>query len=179
VTLPVHRSHWSRLLAAGGFLFAGLVSPRARALEGEWHAGARLGIATLKGSSLGPALDLHGAYELSDMFDLVVQATGSRHGGSSGTDVLSASGGLAYKIDVFEWIPYVDLLGGYYRYDGARGSSRDRGGQVGASVHVGIDYLALRQLAFGADFGWHASFQDGVSFPYFTALLGAEYRFGW
>ena len=163
---------------AAGFFAVWLTSPLAHAVDGEWHAGARLGIATLKGSSLGPAADVHGAYELSDLFDIVVDIAGSRHGGPSGTDVLSASGGLAYKIDVFQWIPYVSVLGGYYRFEGMPGPNRDNGGQAGGSVHAGLDYLPMRQLAFGADFGWHTVFH-GLTFPHFTALVGAEYRFGW
>ena len=78
---------------------------------------------------------------------------------------------------MFQWIPYVSLLGGYYHYDGPAGPRRSEGSQAGASAHAGLDYLALRQLAFGADFGWHTSLH-GLTFPYFTALIGAEYRFG-
>lgn len=164
---------------AAALSLAGLaVAPTARAVEGEWHLGARLGVATLTGSSFGPAADIHGAYELSDMFDVVANVTGSLQGGTPGTDVLSASGGLAYKIDVFEWIPYVSALGGYYRFSGAPGPNRDAVGDPGASLHAGLDYTPSRQLAFGADFGWHTMFH-GLTFPQFTALVGAEYRFGW
>ncbi|HEX7670690.1 MAG TPA: outer membrane beta-barrel protein [Polyangiaceae bacterium] len=166
-------------LVAAALSLAGLaVAPTARAVEGEWHLGARLGVATLTGSSLGPAADVHGAYELNDMFDVVANVTGSRQGGASGTDVLSASAGLAYKIDVFEFIPYVSALGGYYRYSGLPGPNRGDRGDPGASLHVGLDYTPSRQLAFGADLGWHTMFH-GLTFPQFTALVGAEYRFGW
>src|SRR5258708_37611747 len=82
----------------------------------EWHAGGRAGIAVLSKTGVEPALGLHGAYGLSDMFDVTVEVLGSHHVGRSGTDVLSACGGLAYKIDVFEWIPYVAGLVGYYGY---------------------------------------------------------------
>ena len=63
--------HLTAVAAVAGATFAGVVltSARANALEGEWHAGARLGVATLSGRSLGPAFDVHGAYELSDMFE--------------------------------------------------------------------------------------------------------------
>jgi hypothetical protein len=165
-------------LPAFGFFSVWLDAPTATAMEGAWHAGARLGIATLAGSSLGPALDIHGAYELSDMFDVVANVTGSRHGGAAPTDALSASGGLAYKIDVFEWIPYVSVLTGYYGFSGPPGPNRDQGGQFGGSIHAGLDYRPLRELAFGADFGWHSMFH-GLTFPEFTALASAEYRFGW
>ena len=55
--------------------------------------------------------------------------------------MLSASLGLAYKIDVFRWVPYVALLGGYYHYGGARGPDGEHGSVAGASAEVGLDYL--------------------------------------
>jgi hypothetical protein len=31
----------------------------------------------------------------------------------------------------------------------------------------------------GVDLRAHASFEDGFSVPYYTGLVGAEYRWGW
>lgn len=164
-------------LALGVGLAVLAFAPRsARAMEGEWHTGARVGFATLRGGSLGPALDVHGAYELSDLFDVVAQVQGSRHDGSSGTDALSASLGLAYKIDVFQWIPYVSALGGYYHYAGPLKREDDR---AGASVHTGLDYLVVRELSVGFDLGFHVPIGDPPRSVQYAALLGAEYRFGW
>lgn len=151
-----------------------LASGSAAAAAGEWHAGARAGIATLTGHTLGPALELHGAYELGDVFDVVVQGIGSRQT-SSRVDLLSASGGLVYKIDVFEWIPYAGLEGGYYRASAPGGGAEGRGG---FSLHAGLDYLPMREMALGVDFGWHTIVHADSS-AYFTVLAGAEYRFGW
>src|SRR5689334_12592778 len=95
----------------------------AAAFEREWHVGGKLGGAALKGAPLGPAVNVHGAYGLSDMFDAVLEVTASRHGWSNGTDVFSAAAGLAYKIDVLQWTPYLGLLGGYYHYAGKPGPS--------------------------------------------------------
>ncbi len=132
----------------------------------------------LSKTGVEPALGLHGAYGLGDMFDATVEVLGSHHVGGSGTDVLSACGGVAYKIDVFEWIPYVAALAGYYGYAGAPGPHGEHGSEFGASVQLGVDYLPMRDLALGADVRWHASFHDGFSLPLFTATLGAEYRWG-
>lgn len=155
------------------------VSRPATAFEREWHAGGKLGGAVLKDAPLGAAVNLHGAYGLSDMFDAVIEVTASRHGWSGGTDVLSVTGGLAYKIDVLEWVPYVGLLGGYYHWAGTPGPSGEHGPAFGAAISAGVDYLVSRELVFGVDLRAHTSFEDGLSFPYYTGLLGAEYRWGW
>jgi hypothetical protein len=161
--------------------------------EEEWHLGGRAGVGVLSGLGAGPAFGLHGAYGLSDMFDVTLELNESHHFGGELTaevpgqaprqkgaaDVLSASAGLSYKIDVFEWIPYVTTLAGYYAYLGEPGPHGEHGSEFGASIQIGLDYLPMRELAFGADVRWHASFVDGFSFPLFTATLGAEYRWGW
>lgn len=149
------------------------------AFEREWHVGGKLGGAALKGAPLGLAVNVHGAYGLSDMFDAVIEITGSRHGWSNGTDVLSATAGLAYKIDVLQWTPYIGLLGGYYHYAGKPGPSGEHGPQFGAAVSAGVDYLVSREFVLGVDLRAHTSFEDGLSFTYYTGLLGAEYRWGW
>jgi hypothetical protein len=156
-----------------------LVSSTASAFEREWHAGAHAGVAALSGSALGPSASLHGAYGLNDLFDVAVELGGSRHGFSGGTDVLHASVGAIYKIDILQWIPYVGAYGGYYHWLGAPGPSSEHGPQPGASVQLGIDYLLARELALGMDLRWHASFHDGLTVPLFSAGLGAEYRWGW
>ncbi|HEX4335665.1 MAG TPA: hypothetical protein VH062_07095 [Polyangiaceae bacterium] len=151
----------------------------ARAGDDEWHAGGRLGVVHVAKTGFEPAVGLHGAYGLSDMFDATVEVLGSHHVGSSGTDLLSATAGVAYKLDVFEWIPYVAALAGYYGYAGAPGPHGEHGSEFGASVQLGVDYLPMRELALGADVRWHASFHDGVNVPIYSATLGAEYRWGW
>jgi hypothetical protein len=161
--------------------------------EEEWHLGGRAGVGVLSGLGAGPAVGVHGAYGLSDMFDVTLELMESHHFGGAltepapgkvprqkdATDVLSASAGLSYKVDVFEWIPYVTALAGYYAYLGEPGPHGEHGSEFGASIQLGLDYLPMRELAIGADVRWHASFVDGFSFPLFTATLGAEYRWGW
>lgn len=164
---------------ASALILAGLCgSPPAQAFEKQWRVGGGAGLATLRHAPVGPALDLHGAYGLNDMFDAQLELLWSRHGGADGTDILSASAGLSYKIDVFEWVPYVGLLGGYYHYLGAPGPDGESGPEPGASIVLGLDHLFTRNFSMGAQVRWHASFADGVAFPYFNALLRAEYRWG-
>lgn len=168
------------LLAVPTCAALALASSTAGAFEREWHAGAHAGVAALSGGVVGPAASVHGAYGLNDMFDLAAELGGSRHGFSSdGTDVLHASVGAIYKIDVFQWIPYVGVYGGYYHWLRAPGPHGEHGPQPGASVQIGVDYLLARELALGVDLRWHASFHDGVSVPLFSAGVGAEYRWGW
>lgn len=152
------------------------------AFERQWHAGAAAGIATLSGSEPAPALGVHAAYGLSDMFDIDLELTGSRHGSAPRVDVLGASAGIAYKIDVFEWVPYATLLGGYYRFAGGGGPHGGEAGEIGTSLGIGLDYLASRHVAIGFQLRGHDLLLDGIDWPgsdYLTALLQGEYRWGW
>lgn len=173
----IERPSRSIALAAGALALA--VASPASAFEKQWHVGARAGVGSLESRGWGPALGLHGAYGISDMFDVTVEGLASRHGGSDGTDVLSGCLGLSYKVDVFEWIPYVTALGGYYSFSGRRGPGGEVGGLLGGSLQVGLDYLLMRNFAVGADIRWHANLHDGFHIPLFTGTLGAEYRFGY
>jgi hypothetical protein len=175
----VRRSDPSCVIVAVATAFVlAFASGNAAAFEREWHAGAKLGVATLTGTEPGPALELRGAYGLDDKFDVLVQALGSHQFGDHDANVFSGTAGFAYKIDVFEWIPYIALLGGYYHYGGAAGPHGKPGDYFGAAVIGGLDYLLRRDLALGADVGFHGTFNDGFTVPYFTATIGAEYHWG-
>jgi hypothetical protein len=169
----------SCLLVAASAAFAVTHAGWSLAAEGEWHAGGRAGAAFMSGTGAEPALGLHGAYELGDMFDAKLELLGAHHVGDKGTDVLSATAGLAYKIDVFEWIPYAALLAGYYNYAGQRGPHGEAGSEFGAAIQLGLDYLPARDFAVGAEVRFHTSFDDGLNWPFISATLGAEYRWGW
>jgi len=158
----------------------------AKAFERQWHVGGGLGAATFASGdpSLGPALGVFGAYGLSDMFDARLELTASRHERASGTsvDLYSASAGVAYKIDVIEWIPYVGLLLGYYRQAGEDPTSGDRGA-LGISTALGIDYALSRSVGLGLQLRYHGGLNDVPTSltdgSYYTGLLRAEYRWGW
>jgi hypothetical protein len=151
----------------------------AAAFERQWRLGGGAGIAALDDAGIGAAVDAHAAYGLSDLFDVNVELLGSRHFEDPERNVLSASAGMSYKIDVFQWVPYLVLLGGLYHYGGEGGPNGERGFEPGASIGIGLDYLFSRKLAMGAQFRQHTSFSDGLSFPYLSATLRAEYRWGW
>lgn len=151
----------------------------ASAFERQWRVGGGLGAAHLDGAGFAPALGAHAAYGLSDMFDVHLELLGSRHRASGSTDVLSAAAGLSYKVDVFQWIPYIVVTGGAYHYGGDPGPNGEEGVEAGVALGVGLDYLASRELSLGVQLRQHTSFADGLSFPYLSGLLRAEYRWGW
>ena len=162
-----------------------LGTARAQAFERQWHLGGGLGIATLKGSSSGvnPAAGIYAAYGLSDMFDARLELLGSSHNlGGRRTEVYSASAGIAYKIDIIQWVPYVDLMLGYYGFAGGP-SPLGHSGEPGASLGLGLDYSLSRSFAMGAQLRYHAFLRDPptslTQAPYFSALLRAEYTWGW
>jgi len=174
-------------LAAALAVLACLVlgTSRAHAFERQWHLGGGLGIATLKGSASGvnPALGVYAAYGLSDMFDLKLELMDSSHDlGGHRTQILSASAGVVYKIDIIQWVPYVDLMAGYYGFSGGP-SPLGHYAEPGASIGLGLDYSLSRSFAMGAQFRYHAFLrnppQSLADAPYFSALLRAEYRWGW
>ncbi len=170
------------LLLAGMVLVPG----PAHAFERQWHVGGGMGVnAFADGSTTaGPAVALHGAYGLSDVFDLRMQVMGSthrRHG--QGFQLLGASAGISYKFDVLEWIPYLGLELGYYRFAGDTRPASLRQDELGYSIDLGLDYLLSSSVALGAEVRYHgfvlgapASLGDA---PLFTALLRAEYHWGW
>lgn len=171
----MRRVQRSLVLAATAVLV--LLPQRAHAFENEWHAGLRGGFASLKGRGSGPAAGIHGAYGVSDMFDVTFEGFGSCHGGCSDPGVVSGSAGLLYKVDVLEWIPYVGLLGGYYHFFGT-GRNGESGSEIGGSVQLGLDYLLTRNLGLAAEIRWHGIVHDGLHPDLFSATLGAEYRWG-
>lgn len=175
-------------LAAGlaTFALAALASGPARAFERQWHVGATIGGGAFSSpsSAAGPAVGAYAGYGLSDMFDLRAQLTASRlafSGASEGTWVSSASAGLAYKLDVIEWVPWADLQLGYYRIDGPAPGDR-HANDVGASLGLGIDYAFSRDLGLGAELRYHGFLRDAptslADTPYLTGMFRVEYTWG-
>ena len=41
-----------------------------------------------------------------------------------------------------------------------------------------VSTTSSRDFGIGADARWHASFDDGLNFPLFSAMVGADYRWG-
>ncbi len=157
-------------------VFGLTVAIRAQAADGEVSAGGMAGVDVLSGRGVGPALGLDAVYGLGDMLDVRLELEGSHH--ESGADVLGASLGLAYKLDVLSWVPYAGLSGGYYHFGGPGGADGIHGGVPGASAELGVDYLLSRELSAGVEVHGLAALHDGLKFPLYGAMLEAAYRWG-
>jgi len=188
----VHRcaSPAARRLAALGVLSAiALVAAPGQAFERQWHFGGGVGFADAsEGYPPGPALGLHGAYGLSDVFDLRLELTGSRHvvdfaalsGDPSqpalGFTFLGARAGLSYKLDVIQWIPFAGVSAGGIAILAPEGFTGTRASSLG--LFAGVDYAATRSLGAGllvtADY-----LLTSPTLSYAAVLLRGEYRFGW
>lgn len=175
--------------AAWALVALGLFSRDARAFERQWHLGAGLGVAApASGYQLGGALGLHGAYGVSDVFDARVTLESSLHrqrqraateppieGDDSGLTSLSrASLGLAYKLDVIEWVPYFGVRAGGYYFASAPLKPYSRGGGA-LGWMAGCDYSFSRNAALGVELSYDQLLPQGTVFG---ALLRAEYRWG-
>jgi Outer membrane protein beta-barrel domain len=159
----------------------------ASAFERQWHLGGGIGAAGFASgpAKIGPALGLHAAYGLSDMFDLRAELTGSRHvrdDGLGNLELYSAAIGIAYKIDILEWVPYVGLFVGSYVWGGP-GAYANTTAFIGVSSAVGLDYATSRSFALGIQARYHGGLNDLPNSltdgSYYTALFRAEYRWGW
>ena len=176
----------SRIAFAGVLVFLSLLSVRAHAFERQWHLGAGLGAGFFAdaNTSAGPVLGLHAAYGLSDMFDVKVEGLGALHSvGDESFQLLSGSAGLAYKVDVIQWIPYLGIQVGYYHLMGDVLPAKLSNHELGLSVDLGLDYAYSRSFGLGAQLRYHGFMHDPMSSmadaPYFCALLRAEYRWGY
>jgi hypothetical protein len=162
-----------------------LVAPRAEAFEKQWHVGGGLGANAFADprTALGPAAGVYAAYGLSDLFDLGVEVLGSIHKRDGRSfDLLGASAGIAYKLDVLSWIPYAGLELGYYRFQGATRPGKLAENEVGFSVDLGLDYVLSPSVGLGVKLRYHGFLNDFPASlgdaPLFTGLVRAEYHWG-
>ena len=90
-------------------------------------------------------------------------------------ELASGSLGLAYKLDIIEWVPYLGVRAGYFRFSSTPAAPYARdGGLLG--VMAGLDYSFSRDFALGAEVGYDMLLPAGRRAG---ALLRAEYRFGY
>lgn len=161
-------------------------APVASAFERQWHVGGGGGVAILAepGAKAGPLVGLHGAYGISDEFDVRVALLGSAHRlDGEPFDLYAATAGLAYKLDVLSWIPYAGVALGYYRLGKGPRPGDLSPNEPGFSVDLGLDYAVIRHFGVGVELRYHGFLGEGFTSlgdaPYFTGLLRAEYRWGW
>ncbi len=171
------------VLIAGAVLV--LTTP-ASAFERQWHIGGGAGIASFAngGTSSGPALGVHGAYGLSDVFDLKLDLLTSTHTiENDRLRLLSGTAGIAYKMDILRWVPYFGVQFGYYHLGGSQRPGELPEREAGMSIDLGLDYAVKRNFGLGLQLRYHGFLNNPMSSlgdaPLFTGLLRAEYRFGW
>ncbi|MCC6216548.1 MAG: hypothetical protein IT376_16920 [Polyangiaceae bacterium] len=188
---PPATLHATRARALAGLLAAALsiaASRRAMAFEDQLHLGAGAGTAgfVAAGQQAGTAAAAYLAYGWTDAFDLRFETLfvdPPDPSGERGARTLHRIllGGLTYKVDVLEWIPYIGVLVGHYSFGAARPPDVGASG-VGVALPAGLDWAPTRELGLGVQLGYHGSLAALPSFgaaPYFSAALRAEYRWGW
>jgi hypothetical protein len=157
-----------------------LVGTRAEAFVRQWPFGAGGGIAGPGGGyTLGPAIGVHVAYGLSDVFDARLELLVSQHAAADARlpadQFYGGKLGVAYKLDVIQWIPYLGVSAGFLGMVEPRAPYRRAQATIG--LVGGLDYALARNLGLGV-----VGTVDYVLGPPATmtaGLLRAEYRFGW
>lgn len=171
----VSRRRWSLALGAALLSFT---EGRAHAFENQWHLGLGGGVMVPSAEyRAGGAASLYAAYGISDVFDVRLTAAGtilhlSPDGGGRNSLALGTLG-LAYKLDVIEWVPYCGVRAGFYAFGSGIGEYSKNGAALGGMC--GVDYSFTRSAAVGVELS------DDFLLPHgavFGALLHAEYRWG-
>lgn len=170
--------------AALGFVLVALGANRAEAFEREWHLGAGVGASdfSAEGVGWGPELGVHGAYGLSDTFDLRLEGRLSQHPVNIDPALddrftfLRTDVALAYKIDILRWVPWLAVGAGYFHsFEEPAPSQALRRHDALVSGMFGIDYAVSRN--FGLGLVGRTAFLFAGSAEY-GAQLRAEYRWG-
>ncbi len=179
-------------------LAGGALAGPAGAVERENGLGADVGPAVLviadKGSpDVGATEGLHYTYGLSDAFNFVASAGWSlvtldeTTGPAHPTSMTNLNAGVAYVLDVLQWVPWASLeLGGYTMQGGTIGGQHL--GSVtwsgvkldaGAAIGLGLDYRLNRSWTVGVAVHQHF-LVDMSTYPSFTqAVARFEYVWGW
>jgi hypothetical protein len=129
---------------------------------------------------------VHAAYGLSDVFDLRLELAGSRQTIKPRTveerrepvvaDLYAARLGLAYKLDVIQWIPYLGVRAGAVGVSDPVPPFESLSPSVGGIA--GVDYAMSRSLGFGLQLSLDYLLA-GEGNQLFGGLITAEYHFGY
>jgi hypothetical protein len=181
------------LAVAAGVVASAALEGRASAVEREQQIGVDLGGAmlTIKDKStvdVGGALGMHYTYGLSDAFNFVAEGGWSLVALDQKLDnpntphtrpasIFNADVGLAYVLDVLQWVPWGGLLVGGYALTG--GTIDAVKWLPGAELAIGLDYRFDRSWAAGVTA--RETFLSQMStYPTFTQAFGRiEYTWGW
>lgn len=183
---------FQRIVATATSAAALLVSQTSSASVDRWQVGGGIGLANVsygpvKTASLGVELDL--TYGLNDQFNLLVEATASDHGFTTGgvkrhASVMAADAGVAYTLDVIQIIPYAGFLigGGRVAAGDSMGDAisakRGANGSLDLVGAVGVDYQFSRSLTFGLAGRFHFFVTGPETGQYITVLGRAAYTWG-
>ncbi len=160
-----------------------VVATPAVAFEREWHLGAGAGATdlTAAGVGWGPEVGVHGAYGISDSFDVRLESRlallpVTLRDVDEWRGFLRTEVALAYKLDILRWVPWASVGAGYFlaleeplpvqelrRHDGL------------VSGMLGLDYAVSR--GFGLGVVGRSALLFAGSWEY-GAQLRAEYRWG-
>ncbi|MBX3228593.1 MAG: hypothetical protein KIT84_08065 [Labilithrix sp.] len=170
-----------------------LVPSAAHAIEGQHHLGLApaLGILVISDkstTSTGAGGALHYTYGLTDQFNLALEASSvvvaanqkelptSPH--TRPTMVHQAAAGVSYVIDIFRWVPYLQLQGGAAMLTGG---TLDRALVLPTvSAGLGVDYQISRSMAVGVAGREHLFVSKLDTYPsYTTVLLRFELMWGY
>jgi hypothetical protein len=172
----------------------GTLAAPAGAVEREHALGVDTGGAVFlvndkSSPDVGGSVGLHYTYGITDAFNLVANAGWSlvalneTVGDASTprtrpTNVTNADLGLAYVLDVLQWVPWGALEVGGYALEG--GTLPDVKFLPGVAVAVGVDYRLNRSWSIGVEAREHLLFTEMATYPSFLQALGRfEYVWGW
>ena len=166
----------------------------ARAVERE-HAlgvnagGAILMVADKSSPDIGGSVGVHYTYGLSDAFNLVADAgwslvalneklTDPTTPHTRPTNLTNADVGVAYVLDVLQWVPWGALEAGGYALQG--GTIDGVKLLPGVAIAVGLDYRLNRSWAIGVTAREHLLIPDTSTYPSFLqGLVRFQYVWGW
>ena len=177
---------------AVGLAIASLSSP-AGAVERENHLGLDAGGSLLvvgdkSTNDLGGSVGAHYSYGLNDTFNLMIEGSFSLVALDQTADskktpqtypawLANADVGIAYVLDVLQWVPYAGLLVGAYDLSG--GTIPGMKFLPGAAIALGLDYRLSPSLSVGVAARQHFV-SDTSTYPSFTqVLLRVDYTWGW
>jgi hypothetical protein len=184
----------ARAAAAGLGVALAVVTfaPLAGAVERENHLGVDAGASMLvisgKGSpDVGGTFGAHWTYGLTDAFNLMVDGSWSLVSlgekpakgvpDTHPSNVTGLDAGIAYVLDVLQWVPWGGLFAGGFALDG--GTVPGVRILPGWGIALGLDYRLSRSWAVGFSVR-QTMLSDVSTYPSYTqAFARFEHTWGW